>query len=76
MRHLLMDVLSKKTLDKVLRLLRKLDWNSPEVSMVLTLACKRGQYLIGIGSPPDAQVFHQTLEDQAQPHQLCRDARI
>jgi regulator of nonsense transcripts 2 len=28
-RHLIHDVLSKKTIDKVLKLLRKLDWNDP-----------------------------------------------
>jgi regulator of nonsense transcripts 2 len=33
-RHLLLDVLSKKTLDKTLRLLRKLDWDVPEVGRV------------------------------------------
>ena len=30
-RHLIYDVLSKKTIDKVLRLIRKLDWNDPQV---------------------------------------------
>lgn len=30
-RHLIYNVLSKKTIDKVLRLLRKLYWNDPEV---------------------------------------------
>jgi len=30
-RHLLFDVLSKKTIDKVLKLLRKLDWDDEEV---------------------------------------------
>ena len=32
--HLVYDVLSKKTIDKVLRLLRKLDWNDAEVSRI------------------------------------------
>ena len=30
-RHLIYDVLSKKTIDKVLKLVRKLDWNDPSV---------------------------------------------
>ncbi|KAG8699751.1 hypothetical protein FRC09_006404 [Ceratobasidium sp. 395] len=34
-RHLVYDVLSKKTIDKVLRLLRKVDWNDPSVDAVL-----------------------------------------
>lgn len=34
-RHLLFDVLSKKTIDKVLKLLRKLDWDDEEVSHFL-----------------------------------------
>ncbi|KAG8770184.1 hypothetical protein FRC12_004459 [Ceratobasidium sp. 428] len=34
-RHLVYDVLSKKTIDKVLRLLRKVDWNDPSVYAVL-----------------------------------------
>ena len=36
--HLLHDVLMKKTLDKVLKLLRKLHWEDEEVSQSLTLA--------------------------------------
>lgn len=31
MRHLIYDVLAKKTLDKVLKSIRKLDWEDPEV---------------------------------------------
>ena len=31
--HLVHDVLSKKTIDKVLRLLRKLDWEEAEVGV-------------------------------------------
>lgn len=31
-RHLIYDVLAKKTIDKVLKLLRKVDWNDPAVS--------------------------------------------
>ena len=34
-RHLIYDVLSKKTIDKVLRLLRKLHWDDPEVVRTL-----------------------------------------
>ncbi|KAG8722033.1 hypothetical protein FRC08_007802 [Ceratobasidium sp. 394] len=34
-RHLIYDVLSKKTIDDVLRLLRKMDWNDPSVYAVL-----------------------------------------
>lgn len=34
-RHLLFDVLSKKTIDKVLKLLRKLDWDDEEVGYLL-----------------------------------------
>ncbi|KAG9123986.1 hypothetical protein FRC07_013290 [Ceratobasidium sp. 392] len=34
-RHLIYDVLSKKTIDKVLRLLRKVDWNDASVYAVL-----------------------------------------
>lgn len=34
-RHLIFDVLSKKSIDKVLRLLRKLDWDDREVIRVL-----------------------------------------
>lgn len=34
-RHLVYDVLAKKTIDKVLKLLRKLDWNDPSVSLAL-----------------------------------------
>ncbi|QRV94265.1 eukaryotic translation initiation factor 4G [Ceratobasidium sp. AG-Ba] len=34
-RHLIYDVLAKKTIDKVLRLLRKVDWNDPSVYAVL-----------------------------------------
>lgn len=34
-RHLVYDVLSKKSIDKVLKLLRKLDWTSPDVTTVL-----------------------------------------
>lgn len=34
-RHLIYDVLSKKTIDKVLKLLRKLDWDNPDVKRVL-----------------------------------------
>ena len=34
-RHLIYDVLSKKTIDKVLRLLRKLQWDDQEVVRVL-----------------------------------------
>ena len=30
--HLVYDVLAKKTIDKVLRLIRKLDWEDPEAS--------------------------------------------
>jgi regulator of nonsense transcripts 2 len=30
--HLIHDVLAKKTVDKVIRLLRKLHWEDPEVS--------------------------------------------
>jgi regulator of nonsense transcripts 2 len=36
-RHLLFDVLSKKTIDKVLKLLRKLDWDDEEVGYLLVL---------------------------------------
>lgn len=35
-RHLIYDVLAKKTIDKVLRLLRKLDWNDPSVSLMFS----------------------------------------
>ncbi|RXW16776.1 hypothetical protein EST38_g9080 [Candolleomyces aberdarensis] len=34
-RHLIYDVLSKKAIDKVLKLLRKLDWDDPDVRRVL-----------------------------------------
>ena len=34
-RHLIYDVLTKKTIDKVLRLIRKLDWNDPLVQRTL-----------------------------------------
>ena len=34
-RHMLCDVLSRKTVDKVLKLLRKLHWDDPEVYRVL-----------------------------------------
>ncbi|KAI9059126.1 ARM repeat-containing protein [Trametes sanguinea] len=34
-RHLIYDVLTKKTIDKVLKLLRKLDWNDPVVLRTL-----------------------------------------
>ncbi|KAF9507074.1 hypothetical protein BS47DRAFT_1321476 [Hydnum rufescens UP504] len=34
-RHLVYDVLSKKTIDKVLRLLRKLDWEDAEIKKVV-----------------------------------------
>lgn len=34
-RHLIYDVLTKKTIDKVLRLIRKLDWNDPLVQKTL-----------------------------------------
>ena len=34
-RHLIYDVLSKKAIDKVLKLLRKLDWDDPHVRRVL-----------------------------------------
>jgi regulator of nonsense transcripts 2 len=34
-RHLLYDVLSKKTIDKVLKLIRKLDWEDPSVVRLL-----------------------------------------
>ncbi|OCH88273.1 transcription factor [Obba rivulosa] len=34
-RHLIYDVLTKKTIDKVLKLLRKLDWNDPIVDKTL-----------------------------------------
>lgn len=34
-RHLIYDVLAKKTIDKVLKLLRKLDWDDPIVQRVL-----------------------------------------
>jgi regulator of nonsense transcripts 2 len=34
-RHLIYDVLSRKTIDKVLKLIRKLDWDDPEVRKVL-----------------------------------------
>ncbi|KAF8609017.1 transcription factor [Ceratobasidium sp. AG-I] len=34
-RHLIYDVLAKKTIDKVLRLLRKLDWNDPLIYAAL-----------------------------------------
>lgn len=34
-RHLIYDVLSRKTIDKVLKLLRKLDWEDPSVRHVL-----------------------------------------
>ncbi len=30
-RHLILDVLSKKNIDKVLRLVRKMDWKDPQV---------------------------------------------
>jgi regulator of nonsense transcripts 2 len=32
-RHLVYDVLAKRTIDKVLKLMRKLDWNDPEVKI-------------------------------------------
>lgn len=35
MRHLIYDVLAKKTIDKVLKLLRKLDWDDPVVARTL-----------------------------------------
>ena len=35
MRHLIYDVLAKKTIDKVLKLIRKLDWNDPLVQRAL-----------------------------------------
>ncbi|KAG8896997.1 hypothetical protein FRC01_011513 [Tulasnella sp. 417] len=34
-RHLIFDVLAKKTIDKVLKLIRKLDWDDPEVQQTL-----------------------------------------
>lgn len=34
-RHLVYDVLAKKTIDKVLKLLRKLDWNDPSIYAAL-----------------------------------------
>ncbi len=34
-RHVIYDVLAKKTIDKVLKLLRKLDWDDPQVYRVL-----------------------------------------
>jgi regulator of nonsense transcripts 2 len=34
-RHLIYDVLAKKTIDKVLKLVRKLDWEHPMVSRAL-----------------------------------------
>ncbi|QRW21674.1 eukaryotic translation initiation factor 4G [Rhizoctonia solani] len=34
-RHLIYDVLAKKTIDKVLKLIRKVNWNDPEVYAVL-----------------------------------------
>lgn len=34
-RHLIHDVLAKKTIDKVLKLIRKLDWDDEEVKWVL-----------------------------------------
>ncbi|KAF5354670.1 hypothetical protein D9756_005377 [Leucocoprinus leucothites] len=34
-RHLIYDVLAKKTIDKVLKLIRKLDWDNEEVKLVL-----------------------------------------
>jgi regulator of nonsense transcripts 2 len=34
-RHLIFDVLAKKTIDKVLKLIRKLDWDDEEVKLVL-----------------------------------------
>lgn len=36
-RHLMFDVLSKKTIDKVLKLIRKLDWEDPEVWLAMRL---------------------------------------
>lgn len=35
MRHLIYDVLTKKTIDKVLKLIRKLDWNDQTVRRTL-----------------------------------------
>jgi regulator of nonsense transcripts 2 len=35
MRHLVYDVLSKKTIDKVLKLIRKLDWDDPVITRTL-----------------------------------------
>ncbi|CAE6470742.1 unnamed protein product [Rhizoctonia solani] len=37
-RHLIYDVLAKKTIDKVLKLVRKVDWNDPEVYAILLKA--------------------------------------
>ena len=34
-RHLIYDVLTKKTIDKVLKLIRKLDWNDPDIQRAL-----------------------------------------
>lgn len=34
-RHLIYDVLSKRTIDKVFKLVRKLDWNDPSISSTL-----------------------------------------
>ena len=34
-RHLVYDVLSKRTIDKVFKLVRKLDWNDPSISSTL-----------------------------------------
>jgi regulator of nonsense transcripts 2 len=34
-RHIIYDVLSKKTIDKVLKLIRKLDWDSPTIRTLL-----------------------------------------
>ena len=35
MRHLIYDVLAKKTIDKVLKLIRKLDWDDPDIRRTL-----------------------------------------
>ena len=71
-RHLIYDLLSKKTIDKVLKLLRKLDWNNPQVR------CSIYSLTSVLTTLPDLsgnlQRVHQTLESQVQQHLINGDA--
>jgi hypothetical protein len=74
--HLLHDVLMKRTLDKVLKLVRKLHWDDSEVS--------GGSAQVHVLQPSSTladirlrlAVVHRDLGDQVWQHSICRGTGV